>query len=44
VGLPQLTVRGLAKAAIVLSWFAVANNILQGQRFRQLRRSAAAVA
>jgi hypothetical protein len=25
-------VRGLAKAAIVLTWYAVANNILQGQR------------
>jgi transposase len=41
-GLQQLTVRGLAKAAIVLTWYAVANNILQGQRLRQLRQAAAA--
>jgi transposase len=33
-GLVQLTVRGLAKAAIVLTWYALANNILQGERLR----------
>jgi transposase len=38
-GLVQLTIRGRAKAAIVLTWYAVANNILQGER---LRRAAAA--
>jgi transposase len=38
-GLVQLTVRGRAKATIVLTWYAVANNILQGAR---LRREAAA--
>jgi transposase len=39
-GLVQLTVRGRAKAAIVLTWYAVANNIFQGLR---LRRAAAAI-
>lgn len=39
-GLLQLTVRGRAKALVVLAWFALANNILQGER---LRRAAAAV-
>jgi len=39
-GLVQLTLRGRAKAAIVLTWYALANNILQGER---LRRTAAAV-
>jgi transposase len=39
-GLVQLTVRGRVKAAIVLTWYALANNILQGER---LRRTAAAV-
>lgn len=34
-GLVQLTVRGRAKAAIVLTWYALANNILQGARLRQ---------
>ena len=38
-GLAQLTVRGRAKAMVVLTWYAVANNILQGER---LRRAAAA--
>jgi len=38
-GLVQLTVRGRAKALIVLTWYALANNILQGER---LRRAAAA--
>jgi transposase len=38
-GLVQLTVRGRVKAAIVLTWYALANNILQGER---LRRTAAA--
>jgi transposase len=37
-GLVQLTIRGRAKALIVLTWYAVANNILQGER---LRRAAA---
>lgn len=39
-GLLQLTVRGRAKALVVLTWYALANNILQGER---LRRAAAAV-
>jgi transposase len=39
-GLLQLTVRGRAKALIVLTWYALANNLLQGER---LRRTAAAV-
>jgi transposase len=39
-GLRQLTVRGIAKAAIVLTWYAVANNILQGQRLRQAAAAA----
>lgn len=43
-GLRQLAVRGLAKAAIVLTWYAVANNILQGHRLRQLRQAAAQAA
>jgi hypothetical protein len=34
-GLVQLTVRGQAKAAIVLTWYALANNLLQGERLRQ---------
>src|SRR6266849_296026 len=34
-GLVQLTVRGRAKAAIVLTWYAVANNIFQGERLRR---------
>jgi transposase len=34
-GLQQLTVRGRAKAVVVLTWYAVANNILQGARLRQ---------
>jgi transposase len=34
-GLRQLTVRGQAKAAIVLTWYALANNLLQGERLRQ---------
>jgi transposase len=38
-GLVQLTVRGQAKACIVLTWYALTNNILQGER---LRRAAAA--
>jgi len=38
-GLKQLTVRGRAKALAVLTWYALANNILQGER---LRRAAAA--
>jgi transposase len=38
-GLTQLTVRGRAKALVVLTWYAIANNILQGER---LRRAAAA--
>jgi hypothetical protein len=38
-GLVQLTVRGLAKVRIVLTRYALANNILQGER---LRRAAAA--
>ena len=38
-GLLQLTVRGRAKALVVLTWYALANNILQGER---LRRAAAA--
>ena len=41
-GLRQLAVRGLAKAAIVLTWYAVANNILQGHRLRQAAAAAAA--
>jgi transposase len=39
-GLVQLTVRGQAKAMIVLTWYAVTNNIFQGAR---LRRAAAAI-
>jgi len=35
-GLVQLTVRGRAKALIVLTLFAVVNNILQGARLRQI--------
>jgi transposase len=38
-GLVQLTLRGRAKALVVLTWYALANNILQGER---LRRAAAA--
>ncbi len=34
-GLVQLTVRGRAKALIVLTWYALANNILQGERLRR---------
>lgn len=34
-GLAQLTVRGKAKAIVVLTWYALANNILQGERLRQ---------
>ena len=41
-GLRQLPVRGRAKAAIVLTWYAVANNILQGHRLRQAAAAAAA--
>ncbi len=37
--LVQLTVRGKAKALAVLAWYALVNNILQGER---LRRAAAA--
>jgi transposase len=37
-GLQQLTVRGRAKALVVLTWYALVNNILQGER---LRRAAA---
>lgn len=33
--LTQLTVRGKAKAIVVLTWYALANNILQGERLRQ---------
>jgi len=39
-GLVQITVRGRAKALIVLTWYALTNNILQGER---LRRAAAAI-
>jgi transposase len=35
-GLVQLTVRGRAKATIVLTWHALTNNILQGARLRRL--------
>src|SRR5579859_5901473 len=35
-GLLQLTVRGRAKATIVLTWHALTNNILQGARLRRL--------
>ena len=38
-GLVQLTVRGRANALVVITWYALVNNILQGQR---LRRAAAA--
>ncbi|MFO1159283.1 MAG: IS1182 family transposase [Reyranellaceae bacterium] len=38
-GLAQLTVRGKAKAIVVLTWYALVNNLLQGER---LRRAAAA--
>ena len=38
-GLVQLTVRGRAKALVVLTWHALVNNIFQGER---LRRAAAA--
>ncbi|SRR6266545_1631920 len=38
--LVQLTVRGRAKALIVLTWYGLANNLLQGER---LRRAAAAI-
>src|SRR6266487_1900252 len=31
-GLVQLTVRGRAKALVVLTWYALVNNILQGER------------
>jgi transposase len=34
-GLAQLTVRGTAKAIVVLTWYALANNILQGERLQQ---------
>jgi transposase len=37
-GLQQLTVRGAGKALVVLTWYALTNNILQGAR---LRRAAA---
>jgi transposase len=40
-GLLQLTVRGRAKAAIVLTWYALANNVLQGERLRQAAAAAA---
>src|ERR1044072_2022578 len=36
-GLVQLTIRGRVKAAIVLTWYALANNILQGARLRRAR-------
>jgi transposase len=39
-GLTQLTVRGRAKAAIVLTWYALANNVLQGERLRQAAAAA----
>ncbi len=46
--LTQLTVRGKAKAWAVLAWYALVNNILQGERLRraaaQRLRSAAAAA
>lgn len=35
-GLVQLTVRGRAKALVVLTWYALANNILQGERLRRV--------
>jgi transposase len=38
-GLNQLTIRGRAKATIVLTWYALANNILQGARLRRLAAS-----
>jgi transposase len=40
-GLVQLTMRGRTKAAIVLTWHALANNILQGARLRQAAAAAA---
>ncbi|QQO35529.1 hypothetical protein JJC00_07830 [Bradyrhizobium diazoefficiens] len=39
-GLVQLTVRGRANATIVLTWYAVANNILQGARLRRMAAAA----
>jgi len=39
-GLVQLTVRGRAKAAIVLTWYALTNNVLQGERLRQAAAAA----
>jgi transposase len=38
--LVQLTVRGRVKAAIVLTWYALANNVLQGERLRQAAAAA----
>jgi transposase len=38
----QIKVRGLTKARIVLQWYALANNILQGHRLAQLSFSKAA--
>jgi transposase len=39
-GLVQLTVRGRVKAATVLTWYALANNMLQGERLRQAAAAA----
>lgn len=39
-GLVQLTVRGRAKALVVLTWYALANNILQGERLRRVAAAA----
>jgi hypothetical protein len=39
-GLVQLTVRGRAKALVVLAWYALANNILQGERLRRVAAAA----
>jgi transposase len=39
-GLVQLTVRGRVKAAIILTWYALANNVLQGERLRQAAAAA----
>jgi hypothetical protein len=41
-GLRQLTVRGKAKAMVVLTWYALANNIFQGERMRRAAATAAA--
>ena len=41
-GLRQLTVRGKAKAMVVLTWYALANNIFQGERMRCAAATAAA--